>query len=427
MNMNSGFVTQGYLPVFSENNPHAKVRIDDEMVTIESPWGSKNVAIASSTDNHSFFRELENVRLDPAFDAVIHLDTNTVEVLFLYVNPNNEDHASLMNRQFTLHFDGVRFDCSFAEPSERLMAIARHTQNVPSDDPGRSVPQIAAFRDAQRLDELPDRAKRYFAGKVPINFHIMCHETIDRIDLASLMRHVNFITDYYDRRFPEIVIREDLAEAKNTASWSPRRHIEERLFPAELSVGVIDEVVLQLISVARHAPSRQAFLYYYQVIEYAGHYFIDERARSQMRRFLRDPALVNCDERKIRDFLSLFTTQANQGDDAKMKKVIEDVVSPGLIWLEIEHDRDFFSAPRSFDGGFEMPSLISKDMSEDGWKVTWMPNLYDRLTRMRNSLVHARERRENKVILPTIKNNQLIARYEPVIARMAQQIALGML
>jgi hypothetical protein len=425
--MNSGLVTQDQLSTFSENNSHANVRIDDEMVTIESPWGSRNVAIASTADNHSFFRDLENVRLDPAFDAVIHLDTNTVEVLFRYVNPNNEDYASLVDRQFTLHFDGVRFECSFAEPSERLMAIARHTQNVPSDDPGRSVPQIAAFRDAQRLDELPDRAKRYFADKVPRNFYIVCCESIDKIDLPGLMRHINFVTDYYDRRFPEIVIRESLAEAKNTTAWTPRRHIEDQLIPAELSIGVIDEVVLQLISVARHAPSRQAFLYYYQVIEYAGHYFIDERSKSQMRRFLRDPALVNCDERKIRDFLSLFTTQANQGDDAKMKKVIEDIVNPSLIWLEIEHDRDFFSVSQSFDGGFEMPYLISKDMSEDGWKATWMPNLYERLTRMRNSLVHARERRENKVILPTIKNNQLIARYEPVIARMAQQIALGML
>jgi hypothetical protein len=55
-----------------------------------------------------------------------------------------------------------------------------------------------------------------------------------------------------------------------------------------------------------------------------------------------------------------------------------------------------------------------------------MPNLYDQLTKIRNSLVHARERRENKVILPSRKNNQKIARIEPVIARVAQQIALGM-
>lgn len=418
-------MSRDYLDVFSTNNSHAKLRIEDEIVTIEAPWGSKNVAIISPADNLAFLKELKHIRLDPAFDAVIHLDANKIEVLFLYVNPDNEEQASLMDLQFALYYDGARFDCSFAEPSQRLMAIARHTQNLPSDEPGRSVPQIAAFRDAQRLEDLPDRAKNYFAKRVPRNFHIYCEERIEEIDLAGLMRHINFISDYYDRRFPEIVIREDVAEARDAESWSPRRHIDSS-FPAELSIGAIDEVVLQLISVARHAKSRQAFLYYYQVIEYAGHYFIDEKAKSQMRRFLRDPALVNCDERKIRDFLSLFTTQANQGDAEKMKKAIEEVVDPSLVWLEIEHDRSFFSANQCFDGGFGMPALISKDMSEDGWRASWMPNLFDRLTKMRNALVHARERRENKVILPTLKNNQLIARYEPVIARVAQQIALGM-
>jgi len=307
------------------------------------------------------------------------------------------------------------------------MAIARRTQNFPSDDPGRSVPQIAAFRDAQRLDELPERAKRYFANKVARNFHIKSDACIRSVDLVGLMRHINFITDYYDRHFPEIVIRDDMADDKHGQAWSPLRYIDDSEFPAELSIGQIDEIVLQLISVARRAPSRQAFLYYYQVIEYAGHYFIDERARSQIRRFLRDPALVNCDEKKIGEFLSLFSTQANQGDEAKMRKVIEELVNPNLVWLEIQHDRDFFTSIQEFDGGFEMSALISKDMSADGWKNTWMPNLYDRLTKIRNSLVHARERRENKVILPSRRNNQKIARYEPVIARVAQQIALGIL
>lgn len=330
-----------------------------------------------------------------------------------------------MDLQFALFYEGARFDCSLAEPSQRLMAIARHKQNFPSDKLGRSVPQIVAFRDAQRLEDLLDRAKNSFAERVPRNFHIACDECIDKIDLAGLICHINLTAYYCDRRFSEIVIREDMAEARDIESWSPRRHVDSK-FPVELAIGAVYEVVLQLISVARHAKSCQAFLYYYQVIEYAGHYFIDEKAKSQMRRFLRDPTLVNCDEHKIRDFLSLFTTQANQGDADKMKKAIEEVVSPSLLWLEIEHDRSFFSACQYFDGGFEMPALISKDMSEDGWRASWMPNLYDRLTGMLNALVHASERRENKVILPTIKNNQLIARYEPVIERVAQQIALGM-
>jgi hypothetical protein len=419
-------MTQENLDKFIGNNPHASVRKESDSIMIDKPWGSSNVALVSEIDDDEFFNELEHVWLNPAFDAVIHLDRNVIEVLFLFLDPRDEVQSSHINRSFTVHYSGNSFACSFAEPSDRFKAIARRAQNFPSDDPGRSVPQIAAFRDAQRLDELPERARSYFANKVARNFHIQSTTCVKSVDLIGLMRHINFITDYYDRRFPEIIVRDDLGEDKNSQSWMPMRYIDDCELPAELSVGLIDEIVLQLVSVARRAPSRQAFLYYYQCIEYAGHYFIDERARSQIRRFLRDPALVNCDEKKIGEFLSLFTTQANQGDSDKMKKVIEELVDPNLVWLEIQHDREFFASKQVFDGGFEMKEFISKDMSAEGWKSTWMPNLYDQLTKIRNSLVHARERRENKVILPSRKNNQKIARIEPVIARVAQQIALGM-
>src|SRR5690606_5191244 len=96
-----------------------------------------------------------NVWLNPAFDAVIHLDTNTVEILFSFLDPKSETDASYLDRAFSIHFDGAKYDCRFAEPSERFMGIARRTQNVPSDDPGQTVPQLPAFRDFQRLEDIP--------------------------------------------------------------------------------------------------------------------------------------------------------------------------------------------------------------------------------------------------------------------------------
>jgi hypothetical protein len=332
-----------------------------------------------------------------------------------------------MNASFTVHYCGSEFTCSIAEPSDRVMAIARRSQSLPSSDFGKSVPQIHAFRDAQRLDELAARAQRYFANKIGRNFHIKCNQCIKSIDLEALAHHINFISDYYDKFFPEIFVRDKLADDKQSDSWVPLRYISEGGLPSMLSVVQIDDIVLQLIRVARRAPSRQAFLYYYQVIEYAGHYFIEEKTRSKVRMLLRDPSVINCDERKIREFMSLFTTQANLQDETKMKKAIEEIVDPRLVWLELEHDREFFSANQEFDGGFEMTSLITKNMTFEDWRTSWVTTLFERLTKIRNALVHARERRENKVILPTPGNNQKITRYEPVIARLAQQIALGML
>ena len=105
--------------------------------------------------------------------------------------------------------------------------------------------------------------------------------------------------------------------------------------------------------------------------------------------------------------------------------MIEDVVNSEIIWPELEHDKDFFSSELRFDGGFVLSPLIAKDTTADTWSAMWMPKLFDQFTRIRNSLVHARERRENRVILPTRKNNRRIIRYLPVIQRVAEQIALA--
>jgi hypothetical protein len=416
-------VVDAYLSQFIKRNSHVNIRVEGETLMIESPWGAGNVAIVCDLSDHEFLADLNNVWFNPAFDAIIHLDSDTFEILFLYLDPEDAIHSSYLDRDFKVHLDGNEFHCRFGEPTECLMAIARRTQNVPSDNPGRTVPQIAAFRDAQRIDELPERAKNYFKDRIPRNFHVTCTTDITSVDLVALVNHVNFIVDYYDRNAPEIDVREDAIEDKLHEKRLPLRFISDT-FPSELSIGLIDEIVLQLTQVARRAPSRQAFLYYYQVLEYAGHYFVDKRARSQIRRFLRDPALVNCDDRKIGEFFSLLT-EVNNNDDVKMKKVIEDLVDPLVVWREIENDRDFFTSELQFDGGFILQPLIAKDTSAETWKNMWMPKLFDQFTRIRNCLVHARERRENRVILPTRRNNRRISRYEPVIARVAQQIALA--
>jgi hypothetical protein len=94
---------------FAKNNPHANVRSEGDSVTIDAPWGSKNVAIVSEKTDHEFLQELESVWLNPAFDAVIHLDTDLIEVLFLYLDPGDKIQSSHMNRSFTVYYEGTKF------------------------------------------------------------------------------------------------------------------------------------------------------------------------------------------------------------------------------------------------------------------------------------------------------------------------------
>jgi len=66
-----------HLQTFKRNNPQASVRLDNDQIIIEKPWGADNVAIISEASDGEFLEALESVILCPAIDAVIHLDTNT--------------------------------------------------------------------------------------------------------------------------------------------------------------------------------------------------------------------------------------------------------------------------------------------------------------------------------------------------------------
>ena len=226
---------------------------------------------------------------------------------------------------------------------------------------------------------------------------------------------------YYDRFSPLINILPEIDE-ESIEQKGPIRYIEGT-FPKTLVAQTIDDIILKLLEVARSNPSRFSFLYYYQVFEYAGYYYINDATKRSLRNFLKDPALINCGEDKVSELFSLFS-DLGHNDDVKMRKVIEDKCDAKLLWKEIKHDLQFFAASHEFEGGFIALPLIADDTTEATWCTMWTPKLFDHLTKIRNSLVHARERRENKVILPTRKNNQILRGYLPIIRRMAEQIAL---
>jgi hypothetical protein len=410
-----------HLATFQRNNPHCKFSVDDDHLVILNPWGADNCRLSYEMSNVGEIEELNNIAFRPRFDAILHLDANEVEFIFGYLLPKEEPSKSYVDRAFEFHQSGKQFSCRFAAPTKRLFDIAVRVQRAPSDSADVVVPQMRVFRDAQRLDRLPEAAKRYFDARVPVSFYVHPSAPLQEVDLEDVARHINFLAQYYDRRSPLIVIRRLEDEGGHKAVW-PRRFCEGS-FPRALAVDRIDDFILQLIEVARETSPRFAFVYYYQVIEYAGFYFVDEKARRVLRQCVRDPAMINCPEEKMAELFAVLCDLAHN-DEARMRKVVEESCNPGLLWPEIEHDRDFFCTPTEFEGGFALPSLIAKDTTAESWRIMWMPRLFDHLTRIRNCLVHARERRQSNVILPTESNDCKTDRYLPLIARIAEQIAL---
>lgn len=410
-----------YLKEFTANNAHCCVSVEGESLIVDLPWDRDDARLKSTVDDQVFIGDLNNISLSAKYDAVFHNDANRVEFVYSYLDPLAESNKDLIDRNFDVYFEGKKYKCYFAEPTERLLRIAKCFERLPSDTAVKSIPQIIPFKDAQHLEDFNERVRGYFNGKVPRCFFVESDERVTPLVTEGLAKHINFIMSYYDRNSPLIEIKQDPDDGK-IKNKKPIRYIEGE-FPETLLIQPIDDIVLKLIEVAKTSQARFSFLYYYQVFEYAGYYYIDESAKRSLRNFLKDPALINCGEDKVSELFTIFS-DINHNDDVKMKKVISEHCDPVVVWKEIENDKEFFSDEHVFDGGFVLAPLISSDTTENSWKAMWMPKLYDHLTRIRNSLVHARERRENKVILPTRTNNLKLKHYIPLIERMAEQIAL---
>jgi hypothetical protein len=414
-----------YLADFKRRNPGCIYSVEENSFIIEQPWGERNARLVYGITELDRICELNNIILPPKYDVIIHIDMNMAEFLWGFLSPDEDVLKCYLNRKFDYYFEGIKYECFFRQPTERMMSIARAFKRLPSkvriSEP--IVPQIEAFRDSQVLEELTKRAQEFFSGKIPRNFFIQTNKNnpLHKIDLNRFSKHLNFIMNYYDRLTPEIIIRE--TEDIDIKKHKPLRYIEE-VFPTTISVEGLDDFMLQLISVGYGTSARFAFVYFYQVIEYAGFYFLDRKAKRELRQLIREPSIISCSEDKVNQLFA-FLADLSHSDDVKMKRVIEEYCNPKIIWKEIENDREFFSSPLSFDGGFELGPLISKDTTEETWDTMRMPNLYDHLTRIRNSLVHAREKRQSSLILPTKANNKKIKRYLPIISRLAEQITLN--
>jgi hypothetical protein len=226
------------------------------------------------------------------------------------------------------------------------------------------------------------------------------------------------LTSYYDRQSPVIVIRTEATNAQGKIK--PKRFFESH-FPNRLTAREIDDVVLTLLEVASQSSPRAAFLYFYQIFEYAGHYYIDDKTRKSLKRLLRDPSLSSCDDRKVGELFSILG-DLHQHDEQRMQRVVEEHCVPQNLWSEIQNDIDFFSKPVEFDGGLTLDRIVSPQANADAWNEVFK-TMFPIFTKMRNCIVHAREKRESKVILPTHLNSLKLARFLPLIRRMAEDVA----
>lgn len=403
---------------FHQSHPLVRFHVSDDTEVLTGLWESEDLRFFSTDLGDDAANILNELTIDSRFDAIIHRDQNLIEFVFAFLDPNDGWAASILERRFVVNFLDSDFECYFAPPSSRLLALARASRRLPSDRSDTVLPQIQKFRDFQRLDSMPTHVQQYFEGKQPRNFFVSISNSVD-VDIAQLARHLNLFMCYYDRRSPFIVIR-----ASSTTSATrpkPVRFLEDGL-PTRITAREIEDVLLTLLEVAGSSAPRSAFLYYYQVFEYAGHYYIDDKTRRSLKRLLRDPALANCDDRRVGELFSILS-DLHHHDEQRMQRVVEEHCDPRNLWPDVANDIGFFSSPVEFEGGLRLDRIASPNCTEDTWNDAFK-SLFPVITRIRNCIVHAREKRESKVILPSKANNEKLARFIPLLRRMAEEVVI---
>jgi hypothetical protein len=408
------------LSKFKENNPQCILEYDEneKKIIIEKPWNSDDIKLIFSDDEKQL-NELNNIAIFPNFDAIIHIDKNEVEFIYGFLDTKNDSYHEI-DRNFELFCGREKLICSFREPSKSLLFIAKNYYRDPTSI-DQIASQITPFRDFQRLDKLPERVKKFFENRIPRNFFINTEGPISEHELKKYARMINFYMKYYDRLSPYIIIRNS-EDNKNDQKFKINRYIEN-IFPQKISTKEIDEYLLQLIEVARETTPRFAYLYYYQVFEYAAFSYLDNKAKKELRKILGNPTIIECNDEDISRIFT-FMCEKMESDDVKIQKVIQDYCNPSTIWKEIEIDKEFFCNPIIFDGDVVILPLIAHDTTEETWKTMWMPNLYKYFTTIRNSIAHSREKRQGTGITPSTKNSRLIKRILPLIRRTAEMIVI---
>ena len=94
-----------------------------------------------------------------------------------------------------------------------------------------------------------------------------------------------------------------------------------------------------------------------------------------------------------------------------MAKTISTFCDIDDIKLELSENIEFFCKDINFDGGLKIPKLFN---DKEGLKTitnNTLITIRSNIEKIRNVLVHLRESRENKVILPTNDNDKLLLPY----------------
>jgi len=421
------------LETFKKTNSSIEILEETEHININNLWSDNS--FMCRFDKDSDFSSLEDIELPCELNAIFHKNEQKLE--FIFAPLSNDQHY--LNRKTTFYYKGIELKTEFGQPSEalKLLSMGFRKIDTPNDSSYRN---LEIFCDYYRLDDQNEPMKKYFEDKIPYSFYVQGDFKKTKNEFVQICKHLNVYLKYFDRKSPIIAIVNNDAKSD---SYKIPCYTNDNSYPEQISANVIDPVAIDLLQVAQETGnSRLKYLFYFQVLEYFAYYYLDEELKRKLSNILKSPDLLHNSGSYTKTIIEELKDYSNNtSDKQKLTRLLNDYLTVDDILNELKCNIKNFSNDLEFDGNFKIPAILQDEKSLEKLffegketkekkkerlkaKSDLISNIADRIDNIRNVLVHIRESRENKVILPTRNNNRKLIPYIFLIRRIAETIAI---
>lgn len=400
---------------FLENNKSIQKKVETDYYELSHLWSDDTFVIRLKKSTN--FGLLQYITLPKELSAIYHSDKKQMEFIFSTLKP--DEH--FLERKTKFFFNSVEFQSEFTNPSEALELIAKGFQEIDIET-STNYRNLRNFRDFYKQEHLSERGKLFFKDKKPISFLLTGDFNKAGVDWTILLKHLNVHLKYYDRKAPVFAIHEEQTEKEKYELPCLSKFDG---FPESIVVNKIDPVIVDLFHIAADTANiRLKYIFYYQILEYCAYYHLNDDLKRKLNNILKNPDLIgnysNYSKLIIEEFKNNFK---NNDDKQRLEKVVTDFCNYNEIKSDIKCNPKSFCEDIKFDGGFVLDSILKDENEIDNPSKDIMKKIVDRIDSIRNVLVHIRESRENKVILPTRKNSNQLYAYTFLLRRIAEIIA----
>ncbi|WP_029036684.1 hypothetical protein [Salinimicrobium xinjiangense] len=403
-----------YLKVLKENNPKIEIEIKDDVFHILNPWNDKSVSFVLKKGQR--LSSLEHITFPEQLVALFNKNKSELEFIYGPI----DKQSNLVTRSFDFIFKGEKFYCSFDGFSDSLKLIAKSFKE-------NSTESQTDYRHLRFLrDLLTDNFyKDFFKETINTSFYVTGNFELIDFDFVGLSKSLNFYMSFFDRGTPKIVIH--AKEYEEEKYKNPCLNELFDTFPKTINSTNIDSTLLDTFMVANQTENvRLKFIFYFQVLEYASYYYLDKKIQDKIRKTMNDPEIYDKSDYFSKTLIEELKDHFSQKDDStKLEKTILENCSIKDIQNEIEVNKDFFSKDLEFEGGLKINRILKGEHAIENLKEGDLILIKNNIERIRNVLVHLRESRENKVILPSQKNNHKLLPYLYLIRRIAEKVAIN--